>query len=642
MPEVVPGPLLRRIESPQDLRQLSVRELQQLCEEIRQYLVAVVTRTGGHLAPSLGVVELTVALHRVFETPRDKIVWDVGHQSYVHKILTGRREALKRIRQWGGISGFCRRDESPYDVFGAGHASTAISAALGIATARDLRGEDYRVVAVVGDGAMTGGLAYEGLNNAGISERNFVVILNDNAMSISPNVGAISRYLGGIIASPLFNRVKAEIWKLTEYLPATGTVRQTARKVEESLKALLVPGMLFEDLGFRYLGPFDGHNLKELLTVLERVKRLDGPVLVHVRTRKGKGLPQAEGDPVKYHGIKPIAPAVSPESGKVEAAPKSPAYTEVFAQAMIRLGELFPDLVAITAAMAEGTGLQRFAQRYPDRFFDVGIAEAHAVCFAGGLATQGLRPVAAIYSTFLQRAYDQLIHDVALQRLPVVFALDRAGLVGEDGPTHHGAFDLSYLGCIPGMVVAAPKDAKELEDLLYTALRQHQGPFAIRYPRDAIPESRRPNGEFHEIPVGSWETLESGQEVLVLAVGSMVEAALRAAGELAPAGIHPTVVNARFVQPLDEGLLGDLVPRHRLVVTVEENVLEGGFGAKVARWVHDHLPDAEPQWLHLGIPPRFVEHGPRRKLLEMVGLDAAGIRRRILEAAGGAQGLVGS
>jgi 1-deoxy-D-xylulose-5-phosphate synthase len=641
LPEITPGPILSQVDGPSSLKDLSSTELEALCTEIRHYLVDVVTKLGGHLAPSLGVVELSVALHRVFDTPQDKIVWDVGHQSYVHKILTGRRDAMKTLRQEGGISGFCKRNESSYDVFGAGHASTGISAALGIATARDLARKDFKVVAVVGDGGMTGGLAYEGLNNAGISERDFIVVLNDNAMSISPNVGAISRYLANVISSPLYNKVKTEVWKLTEILPATKTVRQTVRKVEESLKSLMVPGMLFEDFGFRYLGPFDGNNLKEMLTVMERVKRMKGPILVHVLTTKGKGLPQAEGDPVKYHGVKGVAPALAPESGKVEAAPKSPAYTDAFSTIMLRLADLFPEMVAVTAAMSEGTGLAAFGKKHPDRFFDVGIAEAHAICFSAGLATEGLRPVAAIYSTFLQRAYDQIIHDVAIQNLPVVFALDRAGVVGEDGPTHHGTLDLSYLGCIPGMVVSAPRDGKELGDLLYTALRQKEHPFAVRYPRDAVPSDRPPSDEFQEIPIGSWEMLREGRDVCILAIGTMVQSAMLACDILERSDVHPTIVNARFLNPMDEDLLESLLAGHSLIVTAEENISDGGFGARVAQWAHEKLGRTGHHWLHFAIPSRFVNHATRKSLLQQIGLDPEGIASRILAAIHTSRPLVG-
>ncbi|MBU1701574.1 MAG: 1-deoxy-D-xylulose-5-phosphate synthase [Candidatus Eisenbacteria bacterium] len=622
--------MLSRINSPADLRALTPAELVTLCQEIRDYIVPIVTRVGGHLAPSLGVVELTVALHRVFETPRDKMVWDVGHQSYIHKVLTGRRDEMKTIRQAGGLSGFCKRMESPYDAFGAGHASTAISSALGIAIARDLADENYKVLAVVGDGGMTGGLSYEGLNNAGSAETDFVVILNDNAMSISPNVGALSKHLSHMISSPLFNRVKDEVWKLTEFMPATGAVRQTVRKLEESLKTLMVPGMFFEDLGFRYLGPLDGHNVKSLVNVLERVRGMKGAILVHVLTTKGKGLPSAEGDPVKYHGVKPLAAAVTSESGKVKAAPNGPAYTNVFSGAMLRLAELFPEMVAVTAAMAEGTGLHNFAEKHPGRFFDVGIAEAHAVCFSAGMAAQGLRPVTAIYSTFLQRAFDQVIHDVALQKLPVVFALDRAGIVGEDGPTHHGAFDLSYLGCVPNMILCAPRNGRELCNLLYTGLMQKENPFAVRYPRVSIPEQGPLDDSFEEIPLGSWEVMREGKDLCILAVGTMAGVAEEAVPILDRAGLTPTLVNARFINPMDEKFLNRMLDKHRTIVTMEENVLNGGFGAKVARWLNDMPETPAHRRIHIGLPDEFVTHGSRSFLLKTLGLDAEGVAGRIL------------
>ena len=596
---------------------------------MRVYVWDTITRVGGHLAPSLGVVELTVALHYLYDTPRDRIVWDVGHQSYIHKVLTGRRDQLATIRQLGGISGFCRRSESPYDCFGAGHASTAISAALGMATARDVAGEGYHVVAVVGDGGMTGGLAYEGLNNAGASGRRLVVILNDNKMSISQNVGAISHYLTDIIASPLFNKAKAEVWQLSEHFPKTATFRRMVRRIEESLKNLLVPGMLFEDLGFRYLGPIDGHNLRELLSVLERVKRMDGPVLLHVVTQKGKGIALAEGDPLKYHGVK----AIPRGNGKVEAPPLKPTYTDVFGQLICRLAAGDERIVAVTAAMAEGTGLVRFGELFPQRLFDVGIAEGHAVTFSAGMATAGLKPVVAVYSTFLQRAFDHIIHDVALQQLPVLFCLDRAGLVGEDGPTHHGCFDLAYLSCVPGMVLVAPKDARELCDLVLTGLLHKGGPFAVRYPRDTIPEDLDLSGfeglPLKPIPIGSWEWLRPGGSCVLLAVGSMVGAALDCAERLRASGIEVGVVNCRFVKPLDEPMLREILMRASGVVTLEEGALSNGFGSMVARFAQG-LPE-RPVMLHLGVPDAFVEHGRRAVLLERVGLSSDRVHATVRE-----------
>jgi 1-deoxy-D-xylulose-5-phosphate synthase len=621
-----PGPLLSKIEGPEDLRSLPVEKLPELCHELREYIWDTVTRIGGHLGSSLGVVELTVVLHYLYDTPVDRIVWDVGHQGYVHKVLTGRRDALREIRRWKGISGFLKRTESPYDVFGAGHASTAISAALGVATARDLAGESYRVVAVVGDGGMTGGLAYEGLNNAGASGRNLTVILNDNAMSISPNVGAISKYLTGIISGPLFNRAKDEIWSLTEKLPKTQTVRQVARRLEEGLKTLLTPGMLFEDLGFRYLGPIHGHDVRELISVLEKVRNMHGPILVHVLTSKGKGYELSETDPSRYHGVK--AKPKPSGSGKVERKKPGLAYTQVFGEAMCQLAAEDPRVCAITAAMADGTGLVRFAERFPDRFFDVGIAEAHGVTFSAGLAAEGRRPVATIYSTFLQRAFDQIVHDVSIQKLPVVFCLDRAGLVGEDGPTHHGAFDLSYLGCLPGMVLAAPRNGAELIGLLRAALAWGKGPFAIRYPRDQIPEESMPVVK-DAIPVGSWEVLRPLAPVSLLAVGSMVPVALETAALLAAEGDEVGVVNCRFIRPLDATVLEEILDRAGMIVTLEENVLPGGFGDQVSLWLEERGGLDRVRTLRIGLPDRFVEHGSRGRLLEACGLTAPQIHHRL-------------
>lgn len=619
-----PGPLLSRIDSPEDLRALSVDELPALCAELRAYIWETINRVGGHLSASLGVVELTVVLHYLFDTPRDRILWDVGHQGYVHKVLTGRRESLRTIRQFGGLSGFLKRTESPYDNFGAGHASTAISAALGVATARDAAGGKHRVVAVVGDGGMTGGLSYEGLNNAGASGRDLTVILNDNAMSISPNVGAISRYLTSVISSPTFNRMKGEIWELSEKLPKSDTFRQMVRKMEESLKSLMTPGMLFEDLGFRYLGPIDGHDVEALVSVFQKVRDFKGPVLVHVQTMKGKGYEVAELDPRKYHGVK----GIQPTSGKVEPKKARLSYTEVFGEGLVRLARTRPEVVAVTAAMVDGTGLVPFAREFPKRFFDVGIAEAHATVFCAGMCVEGLRPVAAIYSSFLQRAYDQIIHDVALQHLPVVFCLDRAGLVGEDGPTHHGTLDLSYLGCVPGMVLAAPRSGAELLGLLESALAWREGPFAIRYPRDQVPEEEHPVSP-GPIPVGSWEILRPLGRLNFLAVGSMVPVALEAADLLRGDGHEAGVVNCRFVRPVDETVLGALADSGVRVVTIEENVLSGGFGSRVALW-YDERPDvARPALQSFGLPDAFIEHGSRAKLLETCGLTGTAVAERV-------------
>ncbi|MFH1010093.1 MAG: 1-deoxy-D-xylulose-5-phosphate synthase, partial [bacterium] len=519
--------LLEQVNTPADLRKLSVEELESLCTELREYLWKTITQQGGHLAASLGTVELTVALHYAYDAPKDKIIWDVGHQSYVHKILTGRKKEFQSIRQLGGISGFPRRDESEYDAFGTGHASTSISAALGLAVARDLRGETHKVLAVIGDGGMTGGLAFEGLNNAGASGRDITVILNDNRMSISQNVGAIAKLLARMETNPLLGRVKDEVWNLLGKLPkGASQARELAGRIEGSLKNLLVAGILFEDLGFQYFGPFDGHDLRHLIEILQSVKAHHHPVLVHIITQKGKGFDLSEKDPTKYHGV-----AVASSEVNDNGAPPPHSYTEIFSKSILAEAEQNPKIIAITAAMSEGTGLIPFAKHFPERFFDVGIAEGHAVTFAAGLAAEGLRPVCTVYSTFLQRAFDPIVHDVALQKLPVVFAIDRAGLVGEDGPTHHGVLDLTYLTAIPNMVVSAPRNGRELQNLLHTALEWNDGPFAIRFPRDSIRDEvadYAPNS----ISVGSWEQLRQGRDIAVLAVGSMVEIALDAAEEL--------------------------------------------------------------------------------------------------------------
>ena len=623
--------ILPKIDGPEDLRDLSMEDLETLCAELRHYIIGTVTRTGGHLAPSLGAVELAVALHRVFRSPADKIVWDVGHQCYAHKILTGRRDAFQTLRQRGGVSGFCRRCESLHDAFGAGHASTSISGALGLAAARDLLGGGEKIVAVIGDGALSGGLAFEGLDNAGGCGRDLIVILNDNAMSISPTVGALSRHLTDIITHPLFERVKKEAWDLTQRLPrGSGTVREIVRRVEESLKGLLTPGPFFESLGFRYLGPVDGHDLRGLVQLLEKVRRMPGPVLVHARTQKGRGLADAEENPRRFHGI---APRVR-KNGKLEPAAPRLAYTNVFGETVNELAAARPGLVTITAAMADGTGLAGCATRFPERFFDVGIAEGHAVTFAAGLAARGVRPVVAIYSTFLQRAFDNLVHDVALQKLPVVFALDRAGLVGEDGATHHGSFDLSYLSCIPGMVVAAPRSGAELRDLLVTALAHEGGPFAIRYPRTAVPDARCLAHCPAVLEVGRWETLRAGRDGHLLAVGSMVPLAVQASDLLALEGLAFGVVNARFVKPLDAELLTRLAAQSGLLVTVEENVLSGGFGAQVATALASGaVPGGlDGRLLSLGLPDAFVEHGTREELLAAAGLTPEAVAERIRRA----------
>ncbi|HID11143.1 MAG TPA: 1-deoxy-D-xylulose-5-phosphate synthase [Candidatus Latescibacteria bacterium] len=616
----MPEALLDSIDGPEDLKKLTVPELEQLAGEIRERIISVVSRTGGHLAPSLGAVELALALHYVLDAPRDKIIWDVGHQAYAHKLITGRREQFPTLRQYGGISGFTKRFESPYDPFGAGHASTSISAALGFACARDMAGEDYKIVAVIGDGALTGGLAYEGINNAGALKKDLLVILNDNQMSISPNVGAISRVFTDFITAQVYNRLKNDIWELTGRLASLGEqVRRIVRRIDQSLKALIVPGIFFERLGFRYFGPIDGHDLPYLISVLQQVKDLHGPILVHVYTVKGKGYKPAEEDATTFHGVGKF----DPETG-VSIKGEGPSYSDVFGRSLAELAEGKERVVAITAAMKEGTGLKYFAERFPERFYDVGIAESHAVVFAAGLAAAGMRPVAAIYSTFLQRALDPLIHDVALQKLPVVFAIDRAGIVGDDGPTHNGTFDIVYLRMVPDMVVMAPKHELELKAMLLTALEYEDGPIALRYPRGrglGVDFS----GEVESLPIGRAEVLREGRDGTIWAVGSMVYPSLEAANLLDAKGLSFGVVNARFVKPLDSELLlksAQMGP----IVTVEEGALTGGFGSAVLEHLEGFL---SARVLRLGIPDRFIEQGKRDELLKMLGLDGEGIARSI-------------
>ncbi|MBN2029705.1 1-deoxy-D-xylulose-5-phosphate synthase [bacterium] len=607
--------LLDTIHSPRDLKNLDVGDLKRLTEEIREFIVSVVSKTGGHLAPNLGVVELTLALHTVFDAPKDKIVWDVGHQSYIHKILTGRKDQFHTLRQYGGISGFPKMAESEYDAFGAGHASTAISAALGMATARDLQGKNHKVIAVVGDGALTGGLAFEGLNNAGGSKRNFIVILNDNNMSISPNVGAMAKHLTQVITTPLYNKIKKDIWQLTGKLPrGSKMVRDTVRRIEEGLKSMVVPGLLFERLGFRYFGPVDGHNLIQLLRVLKSIQKIQGPVLVHVISKKGKGYKFAEENATKFHGLGSFCR----ETGDTESKTR-PTYTEIFGKTMVELAEKDERIVGITAAMADGTGLIHFAERFPERFFDVGIAEQHAVTFAAGLALDGFKPVVAIYSTFLQRALDQLIHDVALQKIPLVFALDRGGLVGEDGPTHHGSFDLSYLRLIPDLVVMAPKDEVELRDMFWTALQYQNGPVAIRYPRGEC-LGLRLKKDFDNIPIGKSEIIKKGHDMAILAIGDRVMPAVELSQKLEAEGISAQVVNARFVKPIDREMVKEMIQNFRFIVTVENNSIIGGFGSGIAEMISES--DGKGiVFRRFGLPDRFVPHGNMHDLLVDVKLD---------------------
>ena len=617
--------LLDTISGPRDLKRLDRDQLPELAAEIRARLIDCCSVTGGHIGASLGVVELAIALLHVFDSPDDKIVWDVGHQAYAWKLLTGRNDLFPTLRQTGGISGFLKRSESEHDQFGAGHAGTAVSAAFGMATARDLLGHAYKVVAVLGDGALTCGLSYEALNNAGHSDRDIIVVLNDNGMSISPNVGAISKMLGGIVANPKTNRVRDAVKGVTLKLGDVFGERVVdfAKNVEESVKNLWSPGMLFEELGFRYFGPIDGHDVEKLAETLEFVAKMHGPRLVHVLTQKGKGFGFAESNQEKWHGLA----AYDPETGEARKPSSGPpTWTQAFGEGLAGLGRDFPELAVITAAMPSGTGTNIFQKAWPDRFFDVGIAEGHAVTFAAGLATQGIRPVCAIYSTFLQRAYDNVIHDVAVQHLPVVFCMDRAGLVGEDGQTHMGLYDIAYMLAVPGMTVSAPADADELVGLLRTALA-HDGPFCTRYPRDKAPADPRPAAEIPAVPYGTWELRRQGRDVAILAVGTMVAPAERAAERLAGEGLDCTVVNCRFLKPMDEAMLATLAQGHRTLVTVEEGTIVNGFGAYLAERMQTTNP--ETRVVALGVPDRLIEQAPRAQQLETFGLTADGIARRV-------------
>jgi len=614
---------LSHIESPADLKKVPHEELPVVAQELRDYLVTVVSKVGGHLASSLGAVELTLALHYLFDAPRDKIVWDVGHQAYGHKILTGRRDRFPTIRQYGGLSGFPVRDESPYDTFNVAHACTAISGALGMAVARDLKGEDFHVIAVVGDAGLTGGVALEGINNLGQLKKKVLVILNDNKMSISPNVGAIEGYLNRIVHGQAYHHVTNEVEKMILSVPRLGPrLLKLSKELVESAKSVLIPGLVFEELGFDYVGPINGHSMEELLEVLTKVKDQPGPTLLHVVTQKGKGYPHAEKLPVKYHGVTQF----DVSTGAFHKAPaKAPSYTAVFGKAVAELAEKDSRIVAITAAMSEGTGLEEFAKRFPDRFYDVGIAEQHAVDFACGLACEGMRPVAAIYSTFLQRAYDQLVHDVCLMHLPVTLALDRAGLVGADGPTHHGLYDLVYLGALPGMVVMAPKDENELRQMLATAIAV-DGPAALRYPRgNGIGIPIEPG--FKTLEVGKAEILREGGDIAILALGSMVYPCLEAAVQLEALGLHATVINARFMKPLDEELISVLAAEKQFLVTAEEGTEAGGFGSAVAALLHDRKIPASI--LRIAVPDRIIPHGAPNLLHAKYGLDVDGIVNRI-------------
>ncbi len=606
------GSLLDKIPDPETLRHLSRQDLRQVARLVRQFLLETVSQTGGHLSSCLGAVELTVALHAVFQTPEDRLVWDVGHQAYPHKILTGRGPQFATLRQKDGLSGFLKREESPFDTFGAGHSSTSISAALGMAVASSLEKSRRQVVAIIGDGAMTAGLAYEGLNNGGVLDADLLVVLNDNEMSISPNVGAVSKYLTRVLSGPFYNSVREGAGQALSLVPP---LRELARKAEEGVKGLVSPGVLFEEMGFHYFGPIDGHDLDVLIPTLENLRKIRGPRLLHVITRKGKGFAPAEADPCAYHGVPPF----DRESGRMKKSAAGPAYTQIFGDWLCEKAAAEDRLVAITPAMREGSGLVRYEQMFPKRYFDVGIAEQHAVTFAAGLACEGFHPVVAIYSTFLQRAYDQLLHDVALQNLPVLFAVDRAGIVGADGATHQGAYDLSYSRCIPGVVIMAPKDAQELRDMLNTGYA-YPGPALVRYPRGTASGDIRDPDLGRTVPLGKAEILRHGKRLAILSFGTRSADAL-AAGE----ALDATVVNMRFVKPLDTELLDTLVQGHGAFLTVEEGAAMGGAGSGVAEWLLNagHRPFVRI----LGIPDAFIEQGDAAAWMADLGLDAAGIRR---------------
>ncbi|MBI3805099.1 MAG: 1-deoxy-D-xylulose-5-phosphate synthase [Nitrospirae bacterium] len=637
--------LLDQINSPADLKKIPRESLPQLAQEVREKILEVVADKGGHLGASLGAVELTIALHTVFDPPQDRFVWDTGHQAYPHKLLTGRRDQFHTLRQYQGISGFLSRAESPYDTFGAGHAGTAISAALGMAEAREQLGGKYHVIAITGDGAITAGMAYEALNHAGALHRDMIVILNDNEMSISKNVGAISAYLARIITGPLYTKVRSETATLLKNIPKIGQpMLKVARRAEESVKGLITPGLLFEEMGFRYIGPIDGHRLDHLLTTFENIKQLEGPLLVHLITKKGKGYAPAEGDPAGFHGTS----AFNLDTGLAKKKSSAPNYTGIFAKQLIALAKKDRRIVAITAAMPEGTGVAKFAKEFPERSYDVGIAEQHAVTLAAGMAADGLRPVVAIYSTFLQRGFDQIAHDVALQNLPVTFCLDRAGLVGEDGPTHNGVFDIAYLKGLPNMILMAPKDENELQQMLTTALN-YPGPVAIRYPRGEavgvpLEEPAQP------LPIGKGELLrgdlqsnsghsDSGHsnneiDVALIALGSMVYPSLSAATLLEREGVSVAVVNARFAKPIDRELLVAVAQRCRRIVTLEEHSLAGGFGESVLALLEEErsagrIPAVDTK--RIGLPDQFIEHGAQKVLREKLGLDPERIAATVLD-----------
>ena len=610
---------LKDIEYPKDLKKLNLMDLRVLADELREYLIDSISRIGGHLGASLGVVELTLALHYVFNTPDDKIIFDVGHQGYIHKILTGRKEALKTIRQKGGISGFLKRSESEYDVFGAGHATTSLSSALGIATARDFLKKNYKVITVIGDGAMTGGMAYEAMNNIGLLKKDMIVVLNDNKMSIAPNVWTLQNYFNELMTNESYNRFRTKVWQLTGKLDkkVSDRLRTIAARIEGGLKGVITPGMLFESLGFRYFGPINGHNVVNLVKILEDIQSISGPILLHVLTEKGKGPSYANTHFQKLHAITPFDKSTGKEFKKSTVK----SYTEVFGKALVELAKKDEKIIGVCAAMPDGTGLSYLQEEIPERYFDVGIAEQHAVTFCAGLATEGFTPVAGIYSTFLQRAFDQIVHDVALQKLPVVFVMDRGGLVGSDGPTHHGTFDLTYLRLIPNMIIMAPKDENELRNMLYTATEYKRGPIAMRYPRgNALGVEI---GEFEKIEIGKGELIKPGKDVAILAIGNMVQNSIKASELLSQNGINAEVINMRFIKPFDLELLKDVFERFKHIITVEDNTIIGGFGSAVSEFASQY--GYKNDLLLHGLPDRFIEHGKPEELHADLKLDPEGI-----------------
>ncbi len=621
------GNLLDKVSFPEDFRGFSSEELKELAGEVREFMIEAVSKTGGHLASSLGAVEIAIAIHYAFNTPHDKVVWDVGHQAYAHKILTGRRKDFSTLRQFKGISGFPKSSESPFDAVTAGHSSTSISSGLGMAFARDLSGGDSKVVSVIGDGSMTAGIAFEGLNQAGHIKKGLVVVLNDNDMSISENVGALANFLSRKLTGPLATKVKGEVQRFVEAIPKIGGgLVNIVKKAEDSLITLFTPGMLFEGLGFHYVGPVDGHNIDDLVKVFKNVGAMDVPVLVHVTTKKGKGYAPAEREPSKFHGIGPF----DVETGST-AKSTTLTYTKVFSSTLIEMAEADGKVVAITAAMPEGTGLGEFKERFPERFIDVGIAEQHAITFASGLAREGFKPVTAIYSTFLQRAYDQVFHDVCLDNVPLIMALDRAGLVGADGPTHHGLYDIAYLRHLPNMIVAAPKDGAELRSMMHSAVR-YNAPVAIRYPRGATPEGTITDvrsAAIEDIELGRSEQLREGKDLTIIALGTMVGAALEAAESLNAKGIDAAVINARFVKPLDSEAILKAAKATGRIITIEEAALQGGFGSAVLELLE--AEDVDCLVRRIGVPDSFIEQGTQKELYKDLGLDAEGIEKTIVE-----------